>query len=152
MRIGYGEDSHRLEEGKPLYLCGLPIPSPVGALAHSDGDAALHALTDALLSAYGLGDIGLLFPDTDPRWRGARSEVFLREALRLVAERGGRLLQASLVLTLDRPKLAPHREALVGSLARLLGLPVDRVGLGFKTSEGLAPSHVQARAVVLLDG
>lgn len=88
MRIGYGEDSHRLEEGRPLYLCGLFIPSPVGALAHSDGDAALHALTDALLSAYGLGDIGLLFPDTDPRWRGERSEVFLREALRLVEARG----------------------------------------------------------------
>src|SRR5438876_1208699 len=105
MRIGYGEDSHRLEEGRPLYLCGLLIPSPVGALAHSDGDAALHALTDALLSAYGLGDIGLLFPDTDPRWRGERSEVFLREALRLVEARGGRLVQASLVLILDRPKL-----------------------------------------------
>ena len=126
MRIGYGEDSHRLEEGRPLYLCGLLIPSPVGALAHSDGDAALHALTDALLSAYGLGDIGLLFPDTDPRWRGERSEVFLREALRLVEARGARLLQASLVLTLDRPKLGPHRKALVDSLARLLRLPHQR--------------------------
>ncbi len=78
--------------------------------------------------------------------------MFLKEALRLVAGRGGRLLQAGLVLTLDRPKLSPHREALVGNLARLLGLPKDRVGLGFKTSEGLAPGHVQARAVVLLDG
>lgn len=152
MRIGYGEDSHRLVEGKPLYLCGLLIPSPLGALAHSDGDAALHALTDALLAAYGLGDIGLLFPDTDPRWQGARSEVFLREALRQVAARGGRLLQASLALTLDRPKLSPHREALVENLSRLLGLPLDHIGLTFKTSEGLAPEHVQARAVVLLDG
>ena len=152
MRIGYGEDSHRLEEGRPLYLCGLLIPSPVGALAHSDGDAALHALTDALLSAYGLGDIGLLFHDTDPRWRGERSEVFLREALRLVEARGAKLLHASLVLTLDRPKLGPHRKALVDSLSRLLRLPQDRIGLTFKTSEGLAPSHVQALAVVLLDG
>lgn len=152
MRLGYGEDSHRLEEGRPLYLCGLLIPSPRGAFAHSDGDAPLHALTDALLSAYGLGDIGLLFPDTDPRWQGARSEVFLREALRLVAERGGRLLQANLVITLDWPKLSPHRKALVENLTRLLGLPEDRVGLGFKTSEGLAPGHVQARAAVLLDG
>ena len=123
MRIGYGEHSHRLEEGRPLYRCGLLIPSPVGALAHSDGDAALHALTDALLSAYGLGDIGLLFPDTDPRWRGERSEVFLREALRLVEARGARLLQASLVLPRHRPKLGPHRKALVDSLARLLRLP-----------------------------
>lgn len=152
MRIGYGEDSHRLVEGRPLYLCGLEIPSPLGALAHSDGDAALHALTDALLSAYGLGDIGLHFPDTDPRWQGVRSEVFLKEALRQVEARGGKLVQASLVLILDRPKLSPHREALLGNLSRLLGLPIDRIGLTFKTSEGLAPEHVQARAVVLLDG
>jgi len=152
MRLGYGEDSHLLAEGRPLYLCGLLIPSPVGAVAHSDGDAALHALTDALLSAYGLGDIGLLFPDTDPRWQQAPSRLFLEEALRRVGERGGRLLQASLVLTLDRPKLNPHREALAKSLSGLLGLPLDRIGLAFKTSEGLAPHHVQARAAVLLDG
>jgi 2-C-methyl-D-erythritol 2,4-cyclodiphosphate synthase len=152
MRLGYGEDSHRLVEGVPLYLCGLEIPSPRGAQAHSDGDAPLHALTDALLSAYGLGDIGLLFPDTDPRWQGVRSEVFLKEALRRVGELGGRLRQASLVITLDRPKLSPHRQTLVENLARLLGLPPDRVGLSFKTSEGLAEEHVQARAVVLLDG
>ncbi|GAA6755223.1 2-C-methyl-D-erythritol 2,4-cyclodiphosphate synthase [Thermus sp. 2.9] len=152
MRIGYGEDSHLLAEGRPLYLCGLEIPSPVGAVAHSDGDAALHALTDALLAAYGLGDIGLLFPDDDPRWRGVRSEVFLHQALSRVEALGGRLFQVSLVLTLDRPKLSPHRQALVENLARLLGLPQDRVGLSFKTSEGLFPSHVQARALVLLDG
>lgn len=152
MRLGYGEDSHLLAEGRPLYLCGLLIPSPVGAVAHSDGDAALHALTDALLSAYGLGDIGLLFPDTDPRWQNAPSRLFLEEALRQVEKRGGRLLQASLVLTLDRPKLNPYREALAKGLAGLLGLPLDRISLAFKTSEGLAPQHVQARAVVLLDG
>ncbi|WP_105317548.1 2-C-methyl-D-erythritol 2,4-cyclodiphosphate synthase [Thermus tenuipuniceus] len=152
MRIGYGEDSHRLVEGRPLYLCGLKIPSPLGALAHSDGDAALHALTDALLSAYGLGDIGLLFPDTDPKWRGARSEVFLKEALRLVEERGGRLIQVSLAIILDQPKLSPYRQGLLENLSRLLGLPLDRIGLTFKTSEGLAVAHVQARAMVLLDG
>ncbi|TBH20485.1 2-C-methyl-D-erythritol 2,4-cyclodiphosphate synthase [Thermus thermamylovorans] len=152
MRLGYGEDSHRLEEGRPLYLCGLRIPSPVGAVAHSDGDAALHALTDALLAAFGLGDIGLHFPDHDPRWRGVRSEAFLREALRWVEARGGKLVQVSLALTLDRPKLSPHREALVDNLSRLLALPPDRIGLTFKTSEGLAPEHVQARGVVLLEG
>lgn len=150
MRLGYGEDSHLLEEGRPLFLCGLALPSPLGPKAHSDGDVALHALTDALLSAYALGDIGLLFPDTDPRWQGVRSEVFLKEALRLVGARGGRLHQVSLVVVLDRPKLGPYREALVGNLARLLDLPLDRVGLTFKTSEGLAPGHIQARAVVLL--
>jgi len=152
MRIGYGEDSHRLGEGRPLYLCGLEIPSPLGALAHSDGDAPLHALTDALLAAFGLGDIGLLFPDTDPKWRGARSEVFLKEALRLVEERGGRLIQVSLAIILDQPKLSPHRQDLQENLSRLLGLPLDRIGLTFKTSEGLAVAHVQARAMVLLDG
>ncbi|RTI07521.1 2-C-methyl-D-erythritol 2,4-cyclodiphosphate synthase [Thermus scotoductus] len=152
MRLGYGEDSHRLIEGKSLYLCGLLIPSPHGALAHSDGDAPLHALTDALLAAFGLGDIGLLFPDTDPKWRGARSEVFLREALRLVEERGGRLIQVSLAIILDQPKLSPHRQGLLENLSRLLGLPLDRIGLTFKTSEGLAVAHVQARAMVLLDG
>ncbi|WP_135257288.1 2-C-methyl-D-erythritol 2,4-cyclodiphosphate synthase [Thermus caldilimi] len=152
MRIGYGEDSHRLIEGKPLHLCGLLIPSPQGALAHSDGDAPLHALTDALLAAFGLGDIGLLFPDTDPKWRGARSKVFLKEALRLVEERGGRLIQVSLAIILDQPKLSPHRQGLSENLSRLLGLPLDRIGLTFKTSEGLAVAHVQARAVVLLDG
>uniref|UniRef100_A0A7V4E6T4 2-C-methyl-D-erythritol 2,4-cyclodiphosphate synthase n=2 Tax=Thermus tengchongensis TaxID=1214928 RepID=A0A7V4E6T4_9DEIN len=152
MRLGYGEDSHRLIEGKPLYLCGLEIPSPLGALAHSDGDAPLHALTDALLAAFGLGDIGLLFPDTDPKWRGARSEVFLKEALRLVEERGGRLIQVSLAIILDQPKLSPHRQDLQENLSRLLGLPLDRIGLTFKTSEGLAVAHVQARAMVLLDG
>ncbi|WP_243027933.1 2-C-methyl-D-erythritol 2,4-cyclodiphosphate synthase [Thermus albus] len=151
MRLGYGEDSHRLLKGKPLYLCGLLIPSPHGALAHSDGDAPLHALTDALLSAYGLGDIGLLFPDTDPAWRGASSEVFLKEALRLVEERGGKLIQVSLAIILDQPKLSPYRQGLQENLSRLLRLPLDRIGLTFKTSEGLAPEHVQARAVVLLE-
>lgn len=150
MRLGYGEDSHRLVEGRPLYLFGLEVPSPVGALAHSDGDAPLHALTDALLSAYALGDIGLLFPDTDPRWQGARSEVFLKEALGRVEALGGRLLQVSVAVVLDRPKLGPFREAFLENLARFLGLPKDRIGLTFKTSEGLAPGHVQARAVVLL--
>ncbi len=127
-------------------------PKPPWGLGPFRRGRPLHALTDALLSAYGLGDIGLLFPDTDPRWQGARSEVFLKEALRRVEERGGKLLQVALTLTLDRPKLSPHREALLENLSRLLALPKDRIGLTFKTSEGLAPEHVQARAVVLLDG
>ena len=130
----------------------VPGIIPPGALAHSDGDAPLHALTDALLSAFGLGDIGLLFPDTAPKWRGARSEVFLKEALRLVEERGGRLIQVSLAIILDQPKLSPHRQGLQENLSRLLGLPPDRIGLTFKTSEGLAVAHVQARAMVLLEG
>ncbi len=151
MRIGYGEDAHALEPGRPLRLCGLDLPSPLGPVAHSDGDAALHALADALLSAIGAGDIGLLFPDSDPRFKGLDSREILAEALRRVRARGYRPVQVSLVLVLDRPKLNPHREALVRSLAGLLGLPEDRVGLTFKTSEGLAPGHIQARGVVLLE-
>ncbi|MGQ9510536.1 MAG: 2-C-methyl-D-erythritol 2,4-cyclodiphosphate synthase [Thermaceae bacterium] len=150
MRIGYGEDSHLLVPGRPLVLCGLPLPSDRGPKAHSDGDAALHALADALLSAYGLGDIGTLFPDTEARWEGVRSTVILEEALKRVKVQGGRLLQVSLVLILDRPKISPHRQALQENLAQLLGLSPDRVGLSFKTSEGLAPDHLQARAVVLV--
>ncbi len=151
MRIGYGEDSHRLEAGRPLWLGGVRIESPHGPVAHSDGDALLHALADALLSALALGDIGLLFPDTDPRWRGVDSTVILAEALRRVRDRGYRPRQVSAVVTLDRPKLNPYRGRIQERLAHLLALSAEDVGLSFKTSEGLAPAHVQARAVVLLE-
>jgi 2-C-methyl-D-erythritol 2,4-cyclodiphosphate synthase len=151
-RIGFGEDAHRLAEGRPLFLGGVAIPEAhLGAVAHSDGDALLHAVTDALLSAWALGDIGAHFPDTDPAHAGADSAVLLRRALEatLVTARGLRPRQVSAVITLDRPKLGPHRAAIAASLAALLDLPLDRVGVTFKTSEGLAPDHVQARAVVL---
>ena len=152
LRIGYGEDAHRLAEGRPLVLGGMPIPDASrGAVAHSDGDALLHAVTDALLSAWALGDIGAHFPDTDPAHAGADSAALLRAALdtSLAAAGGLRPRQVSAVVTLDRPKLGPHRAAIAASLAALLDLPLDRVGVTFKTSEGLAPDHVQARAVVL---
>jgi len=152
LRIGFGEDAHRLAEGRPLLLGGVPIPeAPRGAVAHSDGDTLLHAVTDALLSAWALGDIGAHFPDTDPAHAGADSAGLLRRALAVaLAEAGGlRPVQLTAVVTLDRPKLGPHRGAIAARLAALLGLPLDRVGITFKTSEGLAPDHVQARAVVL---
>jgi len=152
LRIGFGEDAHRLAEGRPLVLGGVPIPeAPRGAVAHSDGDALLHAVTDALLSAWALGDIGAHFPDTDPAHAGADSAALLRAALdtALAAAGGLRPQQVSAVVTLDRPKLGPHRAAISASLAALLDLPLDRVGITFKTSEGLAPDHLQARAVVL---
>ena len=151
-RIGFGEDAHRLAEGRPLFLGGVSIPEArLGAVAHSDGDALLHAVTDALLSAWALGDIGAHFPDTDPAHAGADSAVLLRRALEAtrVTARGLRPQQVSAVITLDRPKLGPHRAAIAANLAALLDLPLDRVGITFKTSEGLAPDHVQARAVVL---
>jgi len=151
-RIGFGEDAHRLAEGRPLRLGGVPIPgAPRGPVAHSDGDALLHAVTDALLAAWALGDIGTHFPDTDPAHAGADSADLLRRALGVALNRAGgrRPRQLSAVVTLDRPKLGAHRDAIAASLASLLDLPLDRVGITFKTSEGLAPDHVQARAVVL---
>jgi 2-C-methyl-D-erythritol 2,4-cyclodiphosphate synthase len=150
LRIGFGEDAHRLAAGYPLVLGGVAIPSSRGAIAHSDGDAPLHALADALLSSFALGDIGDLFPPTDPAFKDLPSAEIVRRALAEVRARGGELVNVALVVTLDTPKLGPHRDALARSLAALLELPVDRVGIGFKTSEGLAPEHVQARATVLV--
>ncbi|MFN2321354.1 MAG: 2-C-methyl-D-erythritol 2,4-cyclodiphosphate synthase [Trueperaceae bacterium] len=152
VRIGYGEDAHRLAAGRPLVLGGVAIAAAErGAVAHSDGDALLHAVADALLSAWALGDIGHLFPDTDPAHAGIDSRAIVARALEAVAAVAptAQLRQVSAVVTLDRPKLGPQREAIAGALADLVGLPADRVGLTFKTSEGLAPDHVQARATVL---
>ncbi|MDF1523377.1 MAG: 2-C-methyl-D-erythritol 2,4-cyclodiphosphate synthase [Trueperaceae bacterium] len=152
LRIGFGEDAHRLAPGRPLTLGGVVVPGAErGAIAHSDGDALLHAVADALLSAWALGDIGQHFPDTDAAHAGLDSRAIVARARTLIAERApdARLAQVSAVVTLDRPKLGPHRSTVAATLAGLLDLPVDRVGLTFKTSEGLAPDHVQARATVL---
>jgi 2-C-methyl-D-erythritol 2,4-cyclodiphosphate synthase len=151
MRIGFGEDAHRLEVGRELWLGGLLIESPRGAVAHSDGDVLLHALSDALLSAFAMGDIGMLFPDSDPKWKGLESRMILDLVLGKVRESGYILGQMSAVITLDRPKLGPYRSALQQHLAELVGLVKDRIGLTFKTSEGLAPDHIQARVMVYLD-
>jgi 2-C-methyl-D-erythritol 2,4-cyclodiphosphate synthase len=151
-RVGHGLDAHRLASGTPLVLGGVRIEAAErGADAHSDGDVLLHAVADALLSAWALGDIGQHFPDTDPAYGGAPSSGLLRDALALALDHAADLRprQASVVVTLDRPKLGPHRAAIAASVAALLGLPLDRVGVTFKTSEGLALDHVQARAVVL---
>ena len=151
-RIGYGEDAHRLEPGRPLVLAGVTVPdSPHGAVAHSDGDAVLHAVADALLSSLALGDIGKLYPDTDLQWRGLDSAVILRDVLERVRSQGWRLVNLAVVVTLDRPKLGPLRDTMAAHLAALLALEPDRVGITFKTSEGLAPAHVQTRATVLLE-
>jgi len=152
LRIGVGEDAHALLPGRPLILGGVAIPSPRGPDAHSDGDALLHALADALLSALALGDIGLHFPPSDPAFRGLDSTEIVRHSLRKLSERapGIRLLNVALVVTLDAPKLGPYRQRMAAGVGELLGLSPERVGLGFKTSEGLAPDHVQARATVLV--
>jgi len=151
MLIGYGEDSHQLAAGRRFVLGGVEVAAERGPLAHSDGDALLHAVTDALLSALALGDIGALFPDDATENRARPSVDFLNRALAEVRARGYAPDQLRAVVTLDQPKLGPYRQAIQENLARLLNLEPVRVGLTFKTSEGLAPDHVQVRAVLTLE-
>ncbi len=152
-RIGFGEDAHGLEAGRPLLIGGVSVESPRGAAAHSDGDVLLHALSDALLSTFALGDIGQYFPPSDPDFKDIESTKILARVLGLLREQVGdfQILNVAAVVTLDRPKLGPHRAAIAARVAELLELSKDRVGVGFKTSEGLAPAHVQARVTVLLE-
>lgn len=151
IRVGYGEDAHRLASGHALILGGVPVPSSaLGTVAHSDGDAILHALADALLSGVAMGDIGDYFPDTDPLWAGLDSRAILGRVLELVRERGYMPTNIALVVTLDRPKLGPMRAEIARNVAALVGLPESEVGVSFKTSEGLAPAHIQTRVTALL--
>ncbi len=151
-RIGYGEDAHRLEAGRKLILAGLEISdSPHGAIAHSDGDAILHAVSDALLSSLALGDIGKLYPDTDPKWQGVDSSIILKDCLERTKSGNLELVNLAVVVTLDRPKLGVWRDIMRDHLAALLGTDPENVGITFKTSEGLAPMHVQTRVTVLLE-
>lgn len=153
VRTGHGLDSHRLVSGRPLILGGVPIDgSPRGSDAHSDGDALLHALADALLSTYALGDIGRLFPPSDPTFKDLDSRKILArvlDKLRLHAP-GLRIHNVAAVVTLDAPKLGGLRDALAENVAHLLGIDPGAVGLTFKTSEGLAPDHVQASVSLLV--
>ncbi len=154
-RVGLGWDLHRLAAGRPLILGGIRIPSPCGPEGHSDADVLSHAITDALLGAAALGDIGQHFPDTDPQWRGANSLQFLRHALALARRRGYRLLNVDASVILEQPKLNDFREAIRASLAAALELPLDGVSVKFKTAEGLGlvgeARALEAQAVVTLD-
>ncbi|MEY3161353.1 MAG: hypothetical protein RIT25_1344 [Planctomycetota bacterium] len=136
-RIGLGIDVHRLAAGRPCILGGIRIDSPVGLDAVSDGDAVLHAATDAILGAAGLDDLGTLFPETDPANRGRDSSHFCTKAMELVRQQGLRVLSLDVVVETEVPKLRPHRQAIRANLARLFDLPVDRVNLKGKTAEGL---------------
>ena len=151
-RTGIGWDVHRLAPGRPLILGGVTVPAEFGLMGHSDADVLAHAITDALLGAVALGDIGMHFPDTDPRWAGADSLVFLRHALALVAEKGFRLVNVDSTVILERPKLKDHRAPIREKLAETLGLPLDRVSVKFKTAEKLGPVgeglSAEAQAVV----
>ncbi len=153
-RIGEGWDVHRLVEGRALVLGGVTVPHTHGLLGHSDADALAHAITDALLGAAGLGDIGRHFPDTDPAYAGADSMRLLEAALHRVAEAGWRIGNIDATVIAQAPKLAPHIPAMRERLAAVLGLSADRVNVKAKTAEKLGPvgagEAMEARAVCLL--
>jgi len=136
-RIGQGFDVHRIGPGDGVWLCGLKIPHDGALVGHSDADAGLHALTDALLGAIGEGDIGDHFPPTDPTWKGAASDIFLRHAAKLIAGRGGEIINVDLTLICEAPKIKPHRQAMRERVAEILGLAPDRVSIKATTTEKL---------------
>ncbi len=155
MRIGHGYDVHRLVEGRKLILCGVDIPWKLGLLGHSDADVAVHALMDALLGAAAMGDIGQLFPDTDPAYAGADSVLLLRRVAELLAERGYCPGNVDVTILAQRPKLVPHIPAMRENLAAALGIGIDRVSVKATTEEGLgftgSGEGIAAHAVVLLE-
>ena len=154
MRIGSGFDVHAFGSGDFLMLGGVRIPYSRGVVAHSDGDVVLHALCDALLGAAGLGDIGEHFRDTDPRWRGADSALFVAAVLAQLRERGLEVANADLTVLAQSPRVAPHREAMRRNVARLLGVAEACVNIKATTTEGLGflgrAEGIAAQALVLL--
>jgi 2-C-methyl-D-erythritol 2,4-cyclodiphosphate synthase len=153
-RTGLGWDVHRLVPGRPLTLGGVNIASERGLEGHSDADVLAHAITDALLGAAALGDIGRHFPDTDPRWKGAGSLLFLAHARDLVRARGYRIVNVDATVVLERPKLKDYREPIRQKLAATLELEIDRVSVKFKTAEKVGPVGeglaAEAQAIVTL--
>ncbi|HZZ89158.1 MAG TPA: bifunctional 2-C-methyl-D-erythritol 4-phosphate cytidylyltransferase/2-C-methyl-D-erythritol 2,4-cyclodiphosphate synthase [Caulobacteraceae bacterium] len=137
MRVGQGIDAHRFGPGDAVWLCGVEIAHSHALVGHSDADAGLHAITDAVLGALGEGDIGDHFPPTDPKWRGARSDLFLRHAAGLVAARGGRILNVDVTLVCEAPRIKPHRTAMRERLAQILGLDLAAVSVKATTMEGM---------------
>ncbi len=136
-RVGQGFDAHRFGPGDGVWLCGIKIAHDLTLIGHSDADAGLHALTDALLGAIGAGDIGDHFPPSDPQWKGASSDRFLRHAAGLVHQRGGRITGVDVTLVCEQPKIKPHREAMRARLAELLDLPLDSISVKATTTEGM---------------
>ncbi|XP_050266544.1 2-C-methyl-D-erythritol 2,4-cyclodiphosphate synthase, chloroplastic [Quercus robur] len=153
-RVGHGFDLHRLEPGYPLIIGGIDIPHDRGCEAHSDGDVLLHCVVDAILGALGLPDIGQIFPDNDPKWKGAPSSVFIKEAVRLMHEAGYELGNLDATLILQRPKVSPHKEAIKANLSALLGADPAVVNLKAKTHEKVDSlgenRSIAAHTVVLL--
>jgi 2-C-methyl-D-erythritol 2,4-cyclodiphosphate synthase len=138
-KIGFGYDIHRLEPGRRLVLGGIDIPFAAGLLGHSDGDALVHAVIDALLGAHGQGDIGTHFPDTDPRYKGVQSLVLLETVTGHLRSRGASVVNVDAVIVAEEPKMGPHIPAMKAALAPVLGVPETAVGIKAKTNEGLGP-------------
>lgn len=155
IRIGQGIDVHPFDEARPLVLGGVRVADHGGLAGHSDADAVLHSVTDALLGAVAAGDIGAYFPSSDDRWKGAASTIFVREALRAVEERGFALGNADVTIVAERPRLAPYRERIRESIAAILGVPVDRVSVKATTTDHLGfigrSEGIAAFAVVLVE-
>ena len=153
-RIGHGWDTHRIEPGRPLILGGVTIPAEFGLAGHSDADVLSHAITDGLLGALALGDIGMHFPDTAPEWKGANSLDLLSHVLALVLASGYKVVNVDSTVVLERPKLQEYRLQIRQSLADVLHLPKDSISVKFKTAEKLGPvgegKSCEAHAVVLL--
>lgn len=154
IRIGFGNDIHRLEAGRPLILGGVSIKSELGAVGHSDADALAHAVTDALLGALALGDIGTHFSDKDERWKNADSFVFLAEAMRMIKGKSFLVANIDATINLEQPKLRPFIGEMRENLARVLEIEIDSVSVKAKTGEGIDAvgnlKAVKAEAVVLL--
>lgn len=145
-RVGLGYDVHRLVEGRPCILGGVTLPHPTGPSGHSDGDAVLHALTDAITGAAGLDDIGTLFPDDDPEWKDADSRKLFRGALELVREHGWELGNVDVVIATEGPRIKPHRAEIRATIADLAEVHADAVNVKGKTFEGLG-AMAEGRAV-----
>ncbi len=156
IRTGLGWDVHRLAAGRPLILGGITVPGEFGFEGHSDADVLAHAITDAILGAAALGDIGMHFPDSDPRWKGCDSLLFLKHAQKLAEERGFRIVNVDSTVILERPKLKDFREAIRAKLAGALGLEIECVSVKFKTAEKVGPvgegRSAEAQAVVTIAG
>ncbi len=155
IHVGIGYDVHPLKEGRKLVLGGLEIPHSRGLDGHSDADVLMHAICDAVLGALGLGDIGTYFPNTDPRWKGAASSIFLQEAARQVAFQNGRIVNIDSTIIAQEPKIMPHRDPMRLNIAAALGINWNKVGLKATTNEGLGfigrGEGIAAMAVVGLE-
>jgi 2-C-methyl-D-erythritol 2,4-cyclodiphosphate synthase len=137
MRVGHGFDSHRFQEGRPLILGGVEIPAPRGLIGHSDADAVAHAVTDALLGAAGLGDIGRHFPPADPQWKDADSMQLLARVVRMLGARNFQVVNVDVTVVAEAPRIGPYADAVRGRLAAVLETPPDSVSIKGKTNEGM---------------